>query len=157
MTQVASSINSLTGIPRVAQLSSDGNYGVALGGVFTLLRVLSFPSRNIIKNNTCYGNSGGSLPNGVGIAGSSGDNLIIGNVCYNNPINPFMVYTNYAFVTNTFDQLFGDAPTLLQNIQGSSTDPILTPFDIDASLQRSLSKACDIQTKVDALLVGSPL
>ncbi len=94
-----------------------------------LYQALSFPEKNVIKNNTVYCNSGNQCPGGVGISGSSISNMIIGNTSFDNPFN-------YQFVTNVFNPIFGDEPTFLQNIAIDSNDPIPNRFDIPASLQR---------------------
>jgi len=73
---------------------------------------LSFPQKNVIKSNTVYCNSGNACPGGIGISGSSIANLIIGNTAYSNPVPQNIegggpiVFTNYAFVTNIFNELF---------------------------------------------------
>lgn len=80
-------------------------------------------------NNRLYGNSGGSVPNGVGICGSSIQNLIIGNTIFNNP-------DNYQFVCNAFSQFYGEGPTLVQNSVLNPSVPILTPIDIPQTVDR---------------------
>ena len=66
--------------------------------------------------------------------------MVIGNTAFNNPIprgaNAPIVELNYAFVTNVFNQLFGDAPTALQNISLSGIDPIWDRYDIPTGLNR---------------------
>jgi WD40 repeat protein len=111
--------------------SPDGTY-LALGGdIFVsvdafIYSAMQFPEKNIIKNNTVYCNSGAQFPSGVGISGSSICNMIIQNTAYNNP-------TNYEFVPNVFNPLFGLGPTLLQNI-ALGMNPIPQPADIDLTL-----------------------
>lgn len=102
--------------------------GIALK-VFT---GLNYPEKNIILNNKCYCNSNGTV--GFGINGSSIKNSIIGNTAYDNPLN-------YACVTNVFNQLFGNGPTLLQNIGLESNSPILMPIDLPTKLLRIESLA----------------
>jgi len=78
---------------------------------FQVFKALIFPSRNSIINNTVKSASrSSSLAAGVGISGSSIENLIIGNSSYNN--GGF----NYQFVTNVFDERFTTVPTVVQNI-----------------------------------------
>jgi len=114
---------------------------------------LQFPEKNVIKGNTVYCNSGAQYPSGVGISGSSICNMIIGNSAFNNPIpraaNAPIVESNYQFVTNVFNQLFGDAPTLLQNISLSGIDPVLDRYDIPAKLLRLEALA---ESMIDNLL-----
>lgn len=122
---------------------------------------VTFPRDNVIQDNVTSCNSGNSCPGGVGICGSSRANSIIGNSSFENPIqisndsteqNAPNVFKNYAFVTNVYNQNFGNAPTGLENVTFDSAQPILIPDDINLRLVSSLSKACDIQTKVDELL-----
>ena len=104
-------------------------------------------------NNTAYCNSGGQFPSGVGISGSSISNMIIQNSAFNNPVfnqtNKPVVYSDYQFVTNVFNQLFGDAPTLLQNISVDYNVPIQQGFDLPRQLDRVLYLA---QSLVDSLI-----
>ena len=76
---------------------------------------------------------------GVGISGSSIGNMIIGNTAYNNPpvSSNFFVPSNYYFVTNVFNQAFGQAPTALQNISLNANDPIAIPLDIGLVVQQN--------------------
>ena len=102
-----------------AQWSPDGG-NIAMGGYaisdglgtdFQVLSGLTFPTQNVISDNTVYCN-GHTVFNpyigatGVGISGTSICNMIIGNMAYNNPPiseNNF-VPSNYYFVTNVFNQ-----------------------------------------------------
>ena len=95
-----------------------------------LYTALSFPRNNIIMNNKIYCNYSGSNSFGVGISGSSITNTIIGNSCFDNPFN-------YQFVCNAFNQLFGQGPSAMQNLQVGANVPILTPMDIPASIKRT--------------------
>lgn len=88
-----------------------------------------FPEKNILMHNTVYCNSGASGPQGVGISGSSIKNMIVQNSSFDNAFN-------YHFVTNAFNQLFGDGPTLLQNLEVGSDIPITQPLDLPAALLR---------------------
>lgn len=117
--------------------SPDGRFLLA-GGIseFRIYTALNFPSNNVIKNNTVYGNSGNSCPGGIGISGSSIANLIIGNTAYSNPLNPSIVGTNYAFVANVFNQRFGNAPTDLQNISVDDNQVICQPEDISTLVKQ---------------------
>ncbi len=137
---------------------------LAIGGFFSnndkldMLTALQFPQNNIITNNITYCNSGGTNPWGIGISGSSICNLILGNTAYSNPTNPPVVESNYQFVTNVFNQLFGDAPTELQNISQGNCDTILTPEFIaqialqnQADIKQNQADIKDIQTKVDTI------
>lgn len=148
---------------RQSSLSPDGMFAAWASGnpseslSLRIFKVFDFPSKNIIKNNTVYCNSGNSAPGGIGISGSSIANTIINNTAYNNPVPQTdiemggpVVFTNYAFVTNVFNQLFGHGPSALQNI--SITDPICTPADIETLAKLIEDKLCDIQTRVDDLL-----
>jgi len=129
-----------------ANWSPDGQY-IGVGGLeltgsneLQIFSGLQFPGKNVIKGNTVYCNSGAQFPSGVGISAPSISNMVIGNTAFNNPIprgaNAPIVESNYAFVTNVFNQLFGDAPTALQNISLSGIDPILNRFDIPGGLNR---------------------
>jgi WD40 repeat protein len=133
--------------------SPDGQYlagsGFSYSGVNVPLYIwqaLTFPPNNVIANNTIYCNSGGSIPSGVGISGSSIANLIIQNTVYADPINNFMVGTNYAFVQNVFNQLFGDGPTLLQNISLDYKQPVTQPEDLELLLKQIQYIANSINT-----------
>lgn len=116
--------------------SPDGQYLAIAGSLTTPADVdveiytgLSFPEKNLIMNNKVYCNSGAADGLGFGISGSSIANLIIGNTAYDNPCN-------YGFVTNVFNQQFGQGPTLLQNLEVDTNAPINTPMDIPAQVQR---------------------
>ena len=104
-----------------------GNNSTTADNDFEIYTAFDFPSRNIIQNNKLYCNSNGF--SGCGISGSSISNMIIGNTSFDNPFN-------YVFVTNVFNQLFGDEPTKLQNVSLSSTDPIADRIDFPAELCR---------------------
>ncbi len=138
----------LSGDLRDVNWSPDGQY-VAIGGQtitggtddeFQIFDGLQFPEKNVIKNNTVYCNSGNQFPGGVGISGSSIANMIIGNTSYSNPIprgeNAPIVSSNYEFVTNVFNPLFGLAPSDIQNISLDGCAPICQPADISAKLGR---------------------
>ncbi len=136
----------LAGTVQATQWSPDGHY-IAVGGQsisasneFQILTGLQFPEKNVIKNNTVYCNSGNQFPGGVGISGSSIANMIIGNTSYSNPIprgqNAPIVSSNYEFVTNVFNPLFGLAPSDVQNISLAGCDPICQPADISARIDR---------------------
>ena len=98
-------------------------------GIVLMVSGLQFPGKNVIQNNKVYCNSGNSTSGGVGISGSSILNLIIGNTAFDNPFN-------YQFVTNIFNQLFGDEPTALQNVSLNSTNPIAKRIDLPTELCR---------------------
>jgi hypothetical protein len=131
---------------RTVKWSPDGQY-VALGGEVVgtsedlwIYTGIQFPTKNVIMNNTTYCNSGAQFPNGVGISGSSIANMIIQNSSFNNPIyqsaNRPIVYSDYQFVCNVFNQLFGDTPTLLQNLNVDYNIPVQNRIDLPAELQR---------------------
>ena len=146
-----------------AKFSPSGSF-VALGfrdavspaGAYALAMYegLSFPSKNIIKDNVVYCNSGARCPRGFGIYGSSSENLIIQNTAYANPCmnksSSGAVATNYAFVTNVFNQHFGIGPTALQNISVGCNQPICMPDDLSLILKQSLYKA-DMLSKIDVV------
>ncbi len=145
LTQVAATNPGGTGTSDLilaTQWSPDGNY-LAVGGLLdTVISAnsliiytgIQFPRNNVITNNKVYGNSGGSWPWGAGISGSSISNLIIDNVAYSNPINPPVISSNYQFVANVFNPLFGDAPTTLQNIENNLKQVIPDRYDIPAAI-----------------------
>ncbi len=117
--------------------SPDGAYiAVATGSGTTnavrLFAAYSFASHNTISLNTAYNNVGSRLNSGVGISGSTIANAMIQNNSYNNLFN-------YQFSTNTFEQPFGQAPSLLQNIALTYNNPILTPDDIPLRIKRTES------------------
>ena len=94
----------------------DGVY-LATGGIaegsfeFQIFKAFLFPLRNVITNNSVQSASrASSLADGVGISGSSIENLIIGNSSYNN--GGF----NYQLVSNVFDERFTTIPTAVQNL-----------------------------------------
>ena len=64
--------------------------------------------------------------------------MIIGNMAYNNPpvSSNFFVGSNYYFVTNIFNPLFGQGATALQNISLNACDPIIAPIDIGLLVQQ---------------------
>ncbi len=96
--------------------SPDGVYLVTGGNAegfneFQVFKAFLFPTSNTISNNTVQSVSrSSSLAAGVGISGSSIENLIIGNSSYDN------AGFNYQFVTNVFDERFATIPTVAQNI-----------------------------------------
>ena len=147
-----------------AMISPDGNYiavganKIFVGGVengLIMLTGLQFPEKNVITRNTVYCNSGGQCPAGIGISGSSVANMIIGNTSYSNPIprgaNAPIVSSNYAFVTNVFNPLFGQIPSDLQNISLDGCDPICTPEDIALLVKQIKYKVCGIESKIDVV------
>lgn len=75
----------------------------------SILTGLTFPQRNILRDNIVYCVTGEPLAEGIGIAGSSIENLIIGNSSYHNDYN-------YQFVTNLYSQGLTGVPTLIQNL-----------------------------------------
>ncbi len=114
--------------------SPDGEYILISGAPSStitsrVLPGLSYVSSNVICNNKVYCNSNGS--DGIGINGSSISNLIIGNTSFDN-------VQNYVSVTNVFNQLFGQGPSLLQNSEIGSNDPIKTPMDIPTRIKRTM-------------------
>ncbi len=141
--------------------SPDGQF-IAIGGddiiggtgdEFQLFTGFQFPEKNVIKNNTVYCNSGNQFPGGVGISGSSIANMIIGNTSYSNPIprgeNAPIVSSNYQFVTNVFNPLFGLAPSDIQNISLDGCAPICQPDDISLLVKQNQVKICNIESVVD--------
>ena len=138
----------LSGSPNQVNWSPDGQFiavggGVITGGTgdeFQILDGLQFPEKNVIKDNVVYCNSGNQFPGGVGISGSSIANMIIGNTSYSNPLpraeNEPIVSSNYQFVTNVFNPLFGIAPSDIQNISLDGCAPICQPDDVESRLRR---------------------
>lgn len=114
-------------------------------GIF-IYEAWKYPPNNVIKNNTVYCNSGNKYPSGVGISGSSIANLIIQNTAYANPINPYMVDTSYIFVQNVFNQLFGDGPTLLQNIALGYQQPVTQPPDLALLLKQIFNQTSAVDS-----------
>ena len=120
--------------------SPDGQFLAVGGGGFTgdefqILTGLQFPSKNVIKNNTVYCNSGGEIPSGVGISGSNIANLIIGNTSYSNPIpsgeNAPIVSSNYEFVTNAFDaNTSGNIANKFDNVGYDGCAPITPTINL---------------------------
>ncbi len=103
-------------------VSPDGQYvGIAPSNVrVELYEAFEFPLKNIIINNTVYCNStrlDADASIGTGISGSSIANFMIQNTSYNNPFN-------YVFVTNVFNDCFGQFPSDVQNIGLVANDPI---------------------------------
>ena len=129
--------------------SRDGS-AIAIGGnplsggsglSFQIFSGFGFPQKNVIKGNTMYCNSGGRFPSGVGISAPSISNLVIGNTAFNNPIpraaNKPIIVSNYHFVTNVFNPLFGEGPSSLQNIATSALTPLPTVPDVPAKIKRT--------------------
>ena len=142
--------------------SPDGTFivsGILSGDsdLIKLYQALSFPEKNVIKDNTVYCNSGNQCPGGVGISGSSIVNLIIRNTAYSNPIptgtpNEPIVSSNFQFVTNIFNQLFGTAPSNIQNISLDGCEPICTPADLALIGKQTLHKVCTtIPSQLDVM------
>ncbi len=134
--------------------SPDGQYLAARSNTpsFIIMEALQFPSKNVIKDNMVYCNGQDtSSPftgaTGVGISGSSIGNMIIGNTAYNNPptSSNFFVGSNYQFVTNVFNPLFGQAPTDLQNISLNGCEPITSPDDLALLMKQIKNKVLQIQ------------
>ena len=141
--------------------SPDGQYLVV--GLFTnsgdeirVYSAIQFPEKNVITNNTVYCNSGAQFPSGVGISGSSICNMIIGNSAYSNPIptgaNEPIVGSNYQFVTNVFNQLFGQAPSALQNISLDGCDPIAQPLDQVLIAKQIRYKLCNVESALEEII-----
>ena len=152
--------------------SPDGNY-IAVGlsslsgnnNEFQMLSGIQFPMKNVITNNIVYCNGNDltitattgqtfASSGGVGISGSSVANMIIGNTAYNNPPSSdnFIVGSNYQFVTNVFNQKFGQAPSALQNISLDGCDPISTPEDLALLIKQIKYKVCiSIPSQLDVI------
>ena len=66
---------------------------------------------------------------------------MIGNTAFNNPIpraaNKPIIVSNYHFVTNVFNPLFGEGPSSLQNIATSALTPLPTVPDVPAKIKRT--------------------
>ena len=137
--------------------SPDGSYLAITSNNTYIYQVLLFPHKNVITGNTVYCNSGGSIPSGVGISGSSIANLIIQNTAYSNPLNPVGgINQNYNFVTNVFNQLFGDGPTALQNISVGDCQPICMPDNLSLLIKQDLFKADSLLDEIsNAILLGN--
>ena len=160
LTPVAGIFDSVGNTVNSVNWSPDGRYIVIAGETLALdLQIFSafqFPSQNIISDNTVYCN-GQSVSGpftgavGVGISGSSIANMIIGNTAYNNPpaSSNFFVPSNYCFVTNVFNQAFGQGPTALQNISLNANDPIAIPLDIGLVVQQNQAKLCQTLSILD--------
>ena len=141
--------------------SPDGSF-IATGGnaasSLNVLSILEFPEKNVIKNNTVYCNSGGECPSGVGISGSSIANLILGNSSYSNPIprasNAPIVSSNYEFVINVFDGNSNGLANPFQNVKFDGCKPSLLTDNIVDEVRILKAKMCDIQSKVDAILLA---
>ena len=89
--------------------------------------------------------------------------MITRNTAYNNPptTSNFFVPSNYTFVTNVFNPLFGQAPTALQNISLNACDPISAPVDVGLLAQQILYNVeVSIPSQLDVILAavesGSP-
>ncbi len=157
LNSVATSNISFAVATQQGDLSPDGGFaviGTTGASPLNIYQILSFPSENVIKNNTVYCNSGETGPNGFGISGSSICNLIIQNTVYSTPLNPNMVPNNYAFVCNVFNPLFNAEPTLMQNISVGQNEAIPTVPDIPLMVKQALSKVDFILSKVNALLAA---
>ncbi len=134
--------------------SPDGGC-LAIGGVvistisIRLFDALEFPTKNVIKGNQVYCVEGNECPAGIGISGSSIQNLIIGNTAYNN-------IRNYEFVTNVFDQRFWQIPNPLQNIALEGCEPICNPDNLACEVAEIKEKVCDMQSKIDIILANTP-
>lgn len=151
--EVVSGTSASTSNVRAVSWSPDGGlvaFGDSSSQLLGFYSALSFPYKNVIKDNTVYCNSG-SDPLGIGISGSSIGNMIIQNTAYSNPVRPFMVATNYAFVPNVFNQLFGQGPTLLQNISVGWNEPIILPDDLALLAKQVKYKVFSIESQVDLL------
>lgn len=109
--------------------------------IVNIVTAIQFPQNNVISGNTVYCNSGGQCPSGVGISAPSITNLVIGNSAFNNPIprgaNEPIVASNYQFVTNVFDQLFGEYPAFTQNIATQALNPQFPVPDVPARIKRT--------------------
>ena len=125
-----------------------GNNETTFGEHIFIYKGLTFPLKNVITGNVIYcNNQGKSAASGSGISGSAQSNMIIGNTGYNNP-------RNFIFVPNVFNQLFGQAPSDLQNISLDGCQAISTPDDIALIIKQTkqlLCSALDQLTSVDAI------
>ena len=123
---------------------------------------IQFPSQNVITDNTIYCNGHdvsatftGAV--GVGISGTSICNMITRNTAYNNPptTSNFFVPSNYYFVTNVFNPLYGQGPTALQNISLNACDPIIAPVDVGLLAQQILYNVeVSIPSQLDVILAA---
>ncbi|MGE4167931.1 MAG: right-handed parallel beta-helix repeat-containing protein [Candidatus Babeliales bacterium] len=106
LSPLSTSANGLAWSPSGKSIAFGSLFGTDPSGNLSIYDVGgTIPSKNIIKNNLvyCNGERGGT---GVGILGSSFNNLIIGNTAFQNT-------NNYQLVNNV---AITDAPTLLENI-----------------------------------------
>ncbi len=131
-------------------VAGDGLTGGA-GQELQIFSGIEFPTKHTIRGNITYCNIGNQCPGGIGIAGSSILNSIIGNTCYNNP-------QNYAFVQNIFESNFGQNPSDLQNVSLHFQGALSRPEDITNYIKQVLYKVCIpipsqldvIESKIDA-------
>lgn len=140
--------------------SPDGVYlcastGYEFGGDNKILiyNAFQFPTKNIVKKNTVYCNTAGNTAQswGMGINGSSINNLIISNLSYNNPLN-------YAFIPNVFSQLvYGtNIPSPLQNIALASNVPITKPINTYQETGILEQEALTLNSIIDRILARLP-
>ena len=156
--------DSIGDTPNESRWSPDGAFIASVGPnpntlqELTIFSGIQFPMKNVITNNTvyCNGHEVNALftgATGVGISGSSVANMIIANTAYNNPPSSqnLIVGSNYNFVTNVFNPLFGQAPSALQNISLNGCDPIAVPVDLALLVKQNLYKASVIECLIDQL------
>lgn len=153
ITQVAAANPTTTG-PIFGAWSPDGQFIAAAAGdyspvplTFFIFQALTFPSRNVITNNTVYCNSGGVGAIGIGISGSSIANMILQNSAYSNPIYPqasartqIEAPTNYAFVCNALDSQAGLDLSLVQNAAINSFQPFPMPDNVALLLKQDIAQ-----------------
>ena len=151
--------------PDGAYIAMRGTTGFA-DGLMRIYRGITFPQKNVIKDNTVYCNGHDvndsdtfTGATGVGISGSSISNMIIGNTAYNNPPSSsnFFVGSNYQFVTNVFNPLFGQAPTDLQNISLNGCEPITSPDDLILLANQAKALLCSAHDNFTGLTLVEDL
>jgi parallel beta-helix repeat protein len=149
--------------------SPDGQYlaaaGVISGGSLLdlfIYQALTFPSANVITNNTVYCNSGSQYL-GIGISGSSIANMIIQNSAYSNPIFPqgsgrtqVAVGTDYAFVPNVLNSSKGLELSLVQNAAIDCFQPFIMPDNVALLLRQDIADVFALGRCDGTAIVAAP-
>ena len=141
-------VNAVNWSPDGATLAVGGQLIPGSSTDLLLYSALSFPTNNLIQNNTvfCNTNSSTTFPSGVGISGSGVLNLIINNLSYGNAL------FNYIFVVNTFSQLFESVPSPLENVGIMAFEPILNPDNIGLNIISIENSTVKMTSELSALL-----
>ncbi len=161
----SATINGISWAPDGRLIAVGGNVP-ANNNEILVQSALTFPSNNVITNNTTYCMNAAMplCPRGVGISGSSIANFITNNLAYN-------CVMPYQFIPNTFNGTSDGTPSSLQNVYFASntaianqSDPltdaqqvetILTSSATIAQINSMVTLSADIVNKTNTSILSS--